>query len=240
MRRRRRNNTRARLFTRLERLEPRLVLSGLPLITELMADNASTLQDEDGRFSDWIEIHNPDPADIDLSGWYLTDTAADLTRWEFPAVMLPGGGHLLVFASGRDRTVGQLHTNFDLEDTGEFLALVKPDGSTVVSRFDPFPAALPDVAYGLSTELVTDTVLAPGAAARVLIPQDDIPARPLRAPKGNAARFARLGSVKPAWRRRSPAIPVAQSDPSPLGKPAATRPQRDNLRASCPRGSNPP
>ena len=173
MRRRRRNNTRARLFTRLERLEPRLVLSGLPLITELMADNASTLQDEDGRFSDWIEIHNPDPADIDLSGWYLTDTAADLTRWEFPAVMLPGGGHLLVFASGRDRTVGQLHTNFDLEDTGEFLALVKPDGSTVVSRFDPFPAALPDVAYGLSTELVTDTVLAPGAAARVLIPQDD-------------------------------------------------------------------
>ncbi len=31
-----------------------------PLITEFMASNDSTLADEDGDFSDWIEIHNPD------------------------------------------------------------------------------------------------------------------------------------------------------------------------------------
>ena len=39
----------------LEALEPRIVLDGGPLITEFMADNESTMADEDGDTSDWIE-----------------------------------------------------------------------------------------------------------------------------------------------------------------------------------------
>ena len=36
------------------------VLAG-PLITEFMADNDTVLDDEDGEFSDWVEIHNRTP-----------------------------------------------------------------------------------------------------------------------------------------------------------------------------------
>ncbi|HOW98509.1 MAG TPA: lamin tail domain-containing protein, partial [Kiritimatiellia bacterium] len=43
------------------------------LISEFMADNQTVLQDEDGDYSDWIEIHNSGPADVDLGGWHLTD-----------------------------------------------------------------------------------------------------------------------------------------------------------------------
>ena len=43
-----------------ERLEPRLVLDGLSLvINEMMAANGTTLLDEDGDSSDWVEIYNP-------------------------------------------------------------------------------------------------------------------------------------------------------------------------------------
>jgi len=43
-----------------ETLEPRLVLDGLSLvINEMMAANGTTLLDEDGDSSDWVEIYNP-------------------------------------------------------------------------------------------------------------------------------------------------------------------------------------
>ena len=47
------------------------------------------------------------------------------------------GAYLLVWASGHDRRVpGQpLHTNFKLDGNGEALALISPDGTTVVHQY---------------------------------------------------------------------------------------------------------
>ena len=42
--------------------------SGTPLITEVVANNDGSLVDEDGEASDWLEIHNPDGAPVDLTG----------------------------------------------------------------------------------------------------------------------------------------------------------------------------
>ena len=49
-----------------------------PRLTELMAGNESSIADEDGDFSDWIEIHNSETSSVDLSGWHLTDDDDDL------------------------------------------------------------------------------------------------------------------------------------------------------------------
>jgi hypothetical protein len=125
-----------------------------PVISEFLASNARTLADDTGTYADWIEIHNPDPLPVNLAGWHLTDTARDLAQWTFPAVVLPPGGHLLVWASGRDRREPgrPLHTNFELGKKGEYLALVKPDGVTVTTEFAPvFPAQSEDVSYGLTS-----------------------------------------------------------------------------------------
>ena len=67
---------------------------------------------------------------------------------------LGAGDELLVFASNKDRRVaaGELHTNFKLDSGGEYLALVKPDGTTV--EFDygtSYPPQYADVSYGLSS-----------------------------------------------------------------------------------------
>ena len=123
-----------------------------PVVSEFMAANSVTLPDQDGAFSDWIELHNPDSTPADLTGWYLTDSASNKTKWQFPAVSIPPGGYVVVFASNKDRRVpgSELHTNFALSAGGEYLALVKADGTTVASEFSPsFPAQADDVAYGL-------------------------------------------------------------------------------------------
>jgi hypothetical protein len=98
-----------------------------PVITEFSASNQNGLQDEDGDRPDWIEIHNPDAAPAVLTNWYLTDDSGNRTKWRFPAVTIPAGGYLVVFASGKDRRVpGQpLHTNFSLSADGEYLGLIR-------------------------------------------------------------------------------------------------------------------
>jgi len=121
------------------------------LISEFMASNENSLADEDGDGSDWIEIYNPNEVEVDLNDWYLTDDAQNLKKWRFPQVTLAGDSYLVLFASGKDRRVAsrELHTNFKLDRGGEYLALLKPDGQTVVAAFAPsYPPQALDLSYG--------------------------------------------------------------------------------------------
>ena len=121
-----------------------------PVLTEFMADNAATLDDQSGSSPDWIEIHNPNGFDLSLDGYFLTDDATDLTQWRIPAVSVAANGYLIIFASGDDLTdpAEPVHANFQLSKNGEYLALVDTDGSTVLNDFN-FPEQKEDVSYGL-------------------------------------------------------------------------------------------
>ena len=148
-----------------------------PLITEFMAANESTLYDEDGNSSDWIELHNPDATPVNLGGYFLTDDPGELTGWRLPEVSLPAGGYLIVFASNKDRDVGELHTDFRLgDDAGGYLALVDPDGQTVVSEFVSYPEQFEDFSYGRAQSggTTTEVLVREGDACKVLVPQADI------------------------------------------------------------------
>ncbi len=127
-------------------------VTGAPVISEFLASNATILADEDGDFTDWIEITNPTNEALDLTGYHLTDDPAELTKWTFPSLSLPPEGVIVVFASGKDRldpTV-TLHTNFKLSASGEYLALVASDGTTIASEFAPtFPRQITDQTYGV-------------------------------------------------------------------------------------------
>ncbi len=147
-----------------------------PMISEFMASTQNSITDEDGDRPDWIEIRNPDATPVNMAGWSLTEKPDNLQLWTFPAVTIPAKGVLLVFASGKDRKVaGQpLHTSFDLRASGEYLALVKPDGVTIATEFAPmFPQQYPDVSYGTSLA-TTDVILIDKASAcRGIAPADD-------------------------------------------------------------------
>ncbi len=122
------------------------------LINEFMASNSITLADEDGDFSDWIELYNPGESGINLKGWYLTDKKDNLTKWDFPEIILAPDSYLVVFASDkkRDNSESELHTNFKLSASGEFLAIVEPDGSSISHSYgDIYPIQQEDISYGL-------------------------------------------------------------------------------------------
>ncbi len=118
------------------------------VISEFMASNDDTLFDEDGDAEDWLELHNVSGAPFDLTGWHLTDDAANLTKWALPTLILPADGRVVVFASNKDRTGAELHSNFKLSAGGEYLALTDP-AAIVVDEFAPeYPAQTTDLAYG--------------------------------------------------------------------------------------------
>src|ERR1051325_6632655 len=144
-----------------------------PFISEFMPDNGHVLVDEDGQFPDWIEIQNPNTTSFNLAGYFLTDNAAQLNKGAFPAVTLAPNGVLVVFASGKNRTsdTNHLHTNFQLDADGGFLALVKPDGGTVASVFTNYPKIKEDVSFGVAQKQISTSLISSSAPA-ILVPKN--------------------------------------------------------------------
>ena len=127
--------------------------SGPLLINEFMAANGTGLTDEDGDFSDWIEIINPTGRPVNLAGYALTDDPNTPAKWQFPDITLNGGETLLLFASGKNRldaAAGQsLHTNFRLNKVGGFLGLYNILNQKFADAVRPnYPAQFRDIAYG--------------------------------------------------------------------------------------------
>lgn len=150
------------------------------IISEFMASNDATLNDEDGDSEDWIELFNQSGSSQNLSGWYLTDDAANLTKWAMPDMTMTAGQLMVVFASSKDRNdpANELHTNFKLSSGGEYLALVRPDGATVEYEFSPsYPQQVTDISYGLNQSTSTSKIYGAGDAVKYRVPpngNDDV------------------------------------------------------------------
>ena len=80
-----------------------MAAQGAVRINEVMASNRSLIADEDGEFSDWIELVNTGPEAIPLDGWGLSDDADAPFRWTFPFMVLAPGNHVLIWSSKKDR-----------------------------------------------------------------------------------------------------------------------------------------
>ncbi|MCC7376805.1 MAG: CotH kinase family protein [Verrucomicrobiales bacterium] len=149
-----------------------LTATASPVISEFLANNQSGLRDEDGEFSDWIEIHNPDSLPVSLAGWSLTDDPALPAKWRFPETILAPNAYLVLFASGKDRTntPAFLHANFRLDAAGEYLALFPPDGTTAATEFRPaYPPQAADISYGTPSNGGVQDLLS-GQPAIYLVP----------------------------------------------------------------------
>ena len=95
--------------------------AGQVVISEFMEKNRTTLRDEDGDFSDWIELWNRSEEAVDISGWSLSDRENRL-GWTLPELSLQPGQRIVIFASGKDRQGAELHTDFSLSgDEGVYL-----------------------------------------------------------------------------------------------------------------------
>jgi len=113
------------------------------VINEYSAANYDSFQDNYGEYEDWIEIYNTSGTNVDLNGWYLSDKATNLTKWQFPSsFIVPAGNTILVYCSGRDEIVGtNAHSNFKLTQTksNEKIILTDLSGTTIIDSLTIFP-----------------------------------------------------------------------------------------------------
>ena len=143
------------------------------IISEFMAQNNNTLADDDGAYSDWIELFNAGTNTVDLGGWSLTDNASKMTKWVFPSTNMAPGQFMIVWASNKNRRNpgAPLHTNFKLgASPGGYLGLVRPDLS-IATQFAPtYPSQAADISYGFPQTSTTNVVISGTTAARALVP----------------------------------------------------------------------
>jgi hypothetical protein len=97
-------------------------------INEYMSSNSTALVLPDGTAPDWIELHNPTDAAIELGGWWISDDPLVPDKHILPSSLrLRPGGFLLLFADD-DVEDGDDHVGFSLDRDGESLLLTDLDG----------------------------------------------------------------------------------------------------------------
>jgi hypothetical protein len=117
-------------------------------INEFMADNDSTIADENGEYNDWIEIYNGDENEMWLGNKFMTDDLGVPDKWAMPDMTLAPGGFVLVWADGKPEQ-GPLHANFKLSKNGESIGIYDSEATdyfpldTVI-----FGPQLVDISYG--------------------------------------------------------------------------------------------
>ena len=84
-------------------------------ITEIMADNASALPDENGNFPDWFEIENQSGKTLNLEG-ITASNRPDRARFVFPAVNMAPGERIVVFCDNTNQNEAgkPFHAKFKL------------------------------------------------------------------------------------------------------------------------------
>lgn len=107
-----------------------IILSQSIAINEIVASNSEIISDEDGDYSDFIELYNYGSTAVNLENFGLTDDEADLYQWVFPNVTIQPNEYLLVWASKKDN-VYALHTSFKISSGGEAITLTHSNGSLI-------------------------------------------------------------------------------------------------------------
>jgi hypothetical protein len=131
------------------------------VINELMALNSTIVADQNGEFDDWFELYNNTSADIDISGYYLSDNESKISKWKIPyGTIIKSSGYLIVWAD-KDTTQAGLHANFKLSSAGEELVLSDPDlnvideikypGQTLELSYSRFPDGTGDFVWQTPT-----------------------------------------------------------------------------------------
>lgn len=117
-------------------------------INEYMSNNKRFITDNDGEYSDFVELYNYGDKDVDLSGYFISDNINNTDKYMFQSVIIKSHEYLIVHLSSKNKIDDYIHTNFSLSDKDNYLVLSTYDGKIIdkvkiVSLKD-------DISYGRS------------------------------------------------------------------------------------------
>ena len=123
------------------------IKQGKLYINEIVSSNKNIIEDEYGEYSDYIELYNGYNYDIDLTGFYLSDSEFKTSKWEFPSkTIIKKKSYLLIFADNLNTCDKYCHTNFKLSSIGEPVVLTDHAGN-IISKVT-YPEMDADESYG--------------------------------------------------------------------------------------------
>ncbi|HNW86551.1 MAG TPA: lamin tail domain-containing protein [Candidatus Limiplasma sp.] len=98
------------------------------VISEVMAANSSAVPDENGEFTDWLELYNGTGQDLNLEGVMITNRTDRIT-FPFPSYVLKAGEYVIVFADNRYQLDPSMpfHGKFKISSVGTHLYLYDPN-----------------------------------------------------------------------------------------------------------------
>jgi hypothetical protein len=122
----------------------------LLFINEVLADNEDNIYDFNGDYDPWLEIFNPNPYQVNIAGYYISNSSDELL-YQFPndapsLTVIPSDGFMLVWCDNETSTV-EGHANFVLNAAGGAITLTANDGTTLMDTYT-YPAASADVSWG--------------------------------------------------------------------------------------------
>ncbi|MCD7972539.1 MAG: CotH kinase family protein [Candidatus Azobacteroides sp.] len=121
-------------------------------INEVVSRN-NMFKDEYGDTNDYIELYNDELFDVDIAGWYISDTPSRPTLYQFPdnypeKTVIPAKGRIILWAD-KQPYKGPLHLNFSLSKAGETLILSRKNEENKIEEIDKvtFPALEKNMSY---------------------------------------------------------------------------------------------
>ncbi|MEZ4712362.1 MAG: lamin tail domain-containing protein [Caldilineaceae bacterium] len=119
------------------------------VINEIMASNATTLEDPDepGEFPDWLELYNYGDETVSLDGYFLSDDPFEPTKYAIPAGLRMPAKTYFMFYVDDDGKQGPQHTNFKLGEKGETIGLYGPLGGAPIDVVI-YGQQITDISYG--------------------------------------------------------------------------------------------
>jgi Na+-transporting methylmalonyl-CoA/oxaloacetate decarboxylase gamma subunit len=104
-------------------------------INEVMLVNKSSYTDNFGNRSAWIEVMNLGYNKVNIANCFLTDNLNEPKKYQIPSgdpfTIIPLRQFIIFYADGITQH-GAAHLNFTLDSTHRFIALISPDGKTVI------------------------------------------------------------------------------------------------------------
>ena len=120
------------------------------IINEIMAANIDEFISPAFNFDGWVELYNPTDRGINLSGLYVSDNAANLTKWRMPSSIgiLPAHGFATIWFDSNN--VAEQNAPFKLDTDGGTVYFSDEEGTLITSQ--EYPAAKERVSYARTTD----------------------------------------------------------------------------------------
>lgn len=114
------------------------------IISEVMVDNVSSVTDDFGEHTPWIEVLNTSQGTVNIAGCFFSDDPDNLTKSQIVKGDLRtkiGPRQVALFFADGNASKGTFYLNFPLRE-GSTLYLVSNDGRTVIDSID-IPVGIP-------------------------------------------------------------------------------------------------